>query len=498
MYRQSDWDEYLNRDEVEGEYVPSTSPKTTEELRLADLWIGDKTQLDEKGSELVNDLERDLFWRLFRLGGMQKDPVPAERIVNAKIIDWLTQGGTWENTHALTCNRRLVSSNSASIMTESLLNDPEVRRLIEEQKEVEQQQQQAEQAMEQAAQAEGAGDGQAAANLRQQAQAHQQAADDKAQALASDLDKLTDSVKGRAMASGVNQNGNDEAKETAEEMGAWGMEDGDGSELDMTQLKSLLEQVKQHGVSDLAKMIGRARGVAQRTLSTRKHLEIVLTDAGMTQNLEDIFSDELMMLSPRVPDPARSIQLSELLDNGLLGTVKAVETKEEGDLVIAVDGSGSMSGEREYLAKALTLGICEAACENGQNWRAFTFGSHQEVTDVITPDTELSTRLKWSTFLFGGGTDFDMALQKAMEEVENMEDPSSADIVMITDGQAGINPATRVKLQALKEKFGVRLIGILVDTGYQDLGEVADATILANSDTAIEKAAEELSKNLWK
>jgi hypothetical protein len=162
------------------------------------------------------------------------------------------------------------------------------------------------------------------------------------------------------------------------------------------------------------------------------------------------------------------------------------------------DGSGSMNGNREYLAKALTLGICEAAHENGQDWHAFIFGSGNELTDTISQETPLTERLRWSTFLFGGGTDFDMALRHAIDEVEKSEDPTAVDIVMITDGDSHVMQATIDRLSQLKQTFGVRLIAILVDAGYGSLDKVADATIVINGTDQIERAATQLSDNLWK
>jgi uncharacterized protein with von Willebrand factor type A (vWA) domain len=494
------WLDYLHRDEDfdDANKISAISEGPTEELRLADMWIGNNVQLDEKGSEPFNDLQRDLFWILYRYSGMKKEEIPASRIVNSKIIDWLSDGASWQHTHGMTAGRKAIAQASASIMTESLLSDPEVQRLIEDQHEIENKEQQAQQAEQQAEEQSDNGNPAGAEKSQQQADDLRQQVQAMMDELSSKMDGMTDSMKGRAVQAAVNSNGKEEAQETSDMMSQWGIDEGDGETMDAQQLEALSKMVRENGIDKLAQMIGRAKGVAQGTLSTRKTTEIVLTDAGQTQALDDIFADELMMLSPSIPTPVRALQMAELLDAGLLGIVKATETKQEGNLLIAVDGSGSMRGQREMLSKALTLGIADAADENGQGWQAFTFGSGRELTEVITGETDLMTRLKWATFLFGGGTDFDMALRYAIQLVEESEDPSATDIVMITDGEAEIENKTHQALIALKEKYGVRLIGILVDTGYQSLQGVADATILVNGTQAIEKAADELSKALWK
>lgn len=494
----TEWQEYLEQEPYQQPRIDALSPGTVSVLHLGDRYIGTSARMTDRQDAPENDLERDLFWSLYRNGEELKDPIPASRVVNGKLINWLTGGATWGNTKAISQGRLLVSTNSAEVMTESLLSDPEVQKMLDEQKKVEEQENQAQQVQQQAEQQEGAGNPSGAAQARQKANDAQNKANALAQALADKLDKFEDSPKGRAMQSAINSQGKQAAQDTSEEMAGWGIEDGQGSDMDAVELNKLLKQTHDSKIANLSKLIGRVHGVAQHTLSSRKHIELVTTDAGYTHNPSDIFTDELAMLAGSMPNSLRCYQMAKLQDEGLLGIIKSVETKEEGDLVIAVDGSGSMDGNREYLAKALTLGIAEAASENGQGWHAFTFGAGEELTDTITGETELETRLKWSTFLFNGGTDFDMALNHAIEEVKGMEDPTATDIVMITDGDCDVDDDTVAKLHALKDEHGTRLIGILVDTGYGTLDRVADAVITIRGTDEIESAAEKLSQSLWK
>jgi uncharacterized protein with von Willebrand factor type A (vWA) domain len=493
-----DWSEHLKGDGDKSNRIPSLSKSTSVELRLADQWIGNNTTLPFEEDEASADLERDLFWSLYRRYNPFKEEVDPSRVVNQKIVKWLTEGATWESTHNMTIANRIASAASSEIMKISLLNDPEVKKMLEEQKEIEQQQEQAAAGEQKAEEQEQAGDGAGAAKSR----AGAQDAKNKAQAMANELgqkaDDFANSAKGKSTKAGVNNKGKEEAQNTSDAMAGWGVEDGQGEDMDIDQLQSVLKDVNSAGVAELAELVGRAKGVGMRTLSTRKIAQLVVTDAGMTQELDSIFSDELAMLAPSIPTSLRSLQMANLMDEGLLGIIKSTETKQEGDMVIAVDGSGSMHGAREYTAKALALGITQAARENGQNYKVFTFGSNDEQTDVITQDSDEVTRLKWATFLFGGGTDFDAAIMKAIKEVENMDDPTLADIVMITDGESDMSDYTKNKFRALNKATGCRLIALLVDTGYGNINSLANSTIMVNSREAIEKAATELSESLWK
>lgn len=493
-----DWTSHKNGTENTANRISSLSNKTTVELRLADQWIGRNTTLPLETNEVNADLERDLFWSLYRRYNPTKSEVMPERIVNKKMVEWLTSGPTWDVTHEMTIANRLASAASSEIMKESLLNDPEVKKMLEEQEKVEQKQNDAQDKEEQAKEQEQNGDAAGAAQSRAEAKQDKEEAEAMGKALSDKVDEFKQSPKAKAMQAGINHQAKDKAQDTNDQMSAWGLEDGKGDNLDIAQLQNTLKSISSNNVERLAELIGRAKGIGMRTLSSRKIAQLVITDAGLTQNFDDIFSDELMMLSDEIPTPIRSIQTAELLDNGLPGIIKAAETKMEGDMVIAVDGSGSMSGDREYLAKALALGITQAANENGQSYKIFTFGSGNEQTDIITPDTDEETKLKWATFLFGGGTDFDMAMRVAIDEVRKMEDPTAADIVMITDGESGISSYTANAMKSLKEETGCRLIVLLVDESYGDIDKLADATIRVDSSEHIEKAAEALSANLWK
>jgi uncharacterized protein with von Willebrand factor type A (vWA) domain len=475
--------------------INGLSAGTTVALGLADQWMGNKVVLNELGNEGENDLARDVFYSLFRRTNPMRDPVPTDRVVNRKIIDWLTSGPNWSNVINTTVSRRFVAQSSADVLTVSLLNDPDVQKLMEEQKKIEDKLQQAMEAELQASEDGEFGDGVGAEkNAKKAADARKQA-EAMAQELEQKAEEFTNSTKAKTMRAGVSEQAKQAANEANELEKGWSDGVGGGSEMDAETLRAMYEQYKNTGMSKLVEYIGRARGVARNTISTRKTVEMVVTDAGMTQDLESVFSDEMMLLSPDAPQVLQATQMSELLDNGLLGTVKATETKMLGNMIFAVDESGSMDGNRSIRAKAITLGMCRAAEENGQEWSAFGF-SDGEYTDVITQDTPADVQFKWATYEIGGGTDFNEAILRAIDILKDMEDPTLADIVMITDGCAQVDDATGKTLRELKEQYGTRFIVIFVDTAT-NINLQPDAKVVLRSNDDFEKAADALAKALW-
>jgi uncharacterized protein with von Willebrand factor type A (vWA) domain len=184
--------------------------------------------------------------------------------------------------------------------------------------------------------------------------------------------------------------------------------------------------------------------------------------------------------------------------------VTGTETKSQGSLLIAVDGSGSMelgNPQRITMARALALGLAQASKINAQRYEMFTFGVEKDSTlpngDLkfkVTSDSSFTELAAWSNVIPGSGTSFDFALTKAMSEVEKMgEDAPSTDIVFITDGDCKISPETAEAYRAMKEKLGTRLIYLFVgDCTGTDLDNLANVRLDLRDGDDFEAAAKKL------
>jgi len=136
-----------------------------------------------------------------------------------------------------------------------------------------------------------------------------------------------------------------------------------------------------------------------------------------------------------------------------------------GPIVVCVDCSGSMSGEREIYAKALTVAMARLGKNEKRPVRVVLFSSDSEVYD--SPDPMKGKA--WIDYLVdvanrfsGGGTDFNEPLTLAMDSIENHPEYSRADVVFITDGEAGVSPAVMDRLTTNKKEKGFNLFSIFV------------------------------------
>ena len=114
---------------------------------------------------------------------------------------------------------------------------------------------------------------------------------------------------------------------------------------------------------------------------------------------------------------------------------KEQKSKNKGAIILCVDTSGSMSGEPEMVAKALTLFIASRArCKNRACY-LINFSSDIKCEDL----SEQGWGERLNSFLrlsFGGGTDVGKALEKGVEMMSKDEFEKS-DLLVISDGDFG-------------------------------------------------------------
>lgn len=109
--------------------------------------------------------------------------------------------------------------------------------------------------------------------------------------------------------------------------------------------------------------------------------------------------------------------------------------KNKGAIILCVDTSGSMSGEPEMAAKALTLFMASRARRKNRACYLINFSSDIKCEDLSKQGwgERLNSFLRLS---FGGGTDVGKALEKGVEMMSKDEFEKS-DLLVISDGDFG-------------------------------------------------------------
>ncbi len=221
----------------------------------------------------------------------------------------------------------------------------------------------------------------------------------------------------------------------------------------------------------LAKVFGRMR---ENALSVRRKVldraDQEMFEVGRHRSLDDIarlVPHELVALThPLLKRDFRR----RLLDGGLLTySLKGVDSHGHGPIVVCLDTSSSMSGDKEIWSKAVTLTFVEIARRQRRRCHVVCFADAAALKEFdMNPRTNwqvaLDETLDLAEHFSGGGTDFMAPLDAAVAKLSTRE-MKRADVVLITDGECSVDPEWREEFHRAKKKKNFSLYAILVDRG---------------------------------
>ena len=134
-----------------------------------------------------------------------------------------------------------------------------------------------------------------------------------------------------------------------------------------------------------------------------------------------------------------------------------------GPLIVCLDTSGSMRGAPEAVARAGVLQALRSALAVGRACRLLAFGGAGEVVEHELAPTPagLDALLDAMGLAFDGGTDVQTPLERAVAQVHE-RGWELADVLILSDGEFGLTPATLASLRAAKARLGLRVHGVLI------------------------------------
>ncbi len=140
-----------------------------------------------------------------------------------------------------------------------------------------------------------------------------------------------------------------------------------------------------------------------------------------------------------------------------------------------------MNGDREAWAKAFALALLDQARESRRDFVAISFSSRsqQAVWHFPKGAADLTDVIAFTEHFFGGGTNFDQPLDKAIAILErefNEAGKAKADLVFITDDECRVSTEWMASYLARKDRLAFRTFGVAV--GMQRAG----STLAALSD----------------
>jgi uncharacterized protein with von Willebrand factor type A (vWA) domain len=152
------------------------------------------------------------------------------------------------------------------------------------------------------------------------------------------------------------------------------------------------------------------------------------------------------------------------------------EPLERGPIILCLDTSGSMRGAPEHIAKAVVIAALRAAHEGARGCTLVAFGGPGELVEheLGRGPRGLQALMELMGQSFDGGTDVQSPIERAIERVHEAR-WRSADLLVVSDGEFGCVPQTLQRLDDARERFGLRVQGVLVgDRETMGLLEVCD------------------------
>jgi uncharacterized protein with von Willebrand factor type A (vWA) domain len=231
----------------------------------------------------------------------------------------------------------------------------------------------------------------------------------------------------------------------------------------------------------LATLLGRMREQAlalRHRLFERPSEEIY--EVGSGRDLSRMLPQELLGL--RHPLLCRDWQRRYVEGALLQYRLRGDDERGRGPMIVCLDTSSSMAGDKEIWSKAVALTLLEIARRERRRFRAILFSSPE--TGLHTLDlnrgeryaSDLEGTFDLADYFAGGGTDFEHPLDAAVECLGESRF-RRGDVVLITDGECRVSEEWRRRFLAEKERLDFSLYAILIDVGgstLETLAELAD------------------------
>jgi len=152
------------------------------------------------------------------------------------------------------------------------------------------------------------------------------------------------------------------------------------------------------------------------------------------------------------------------------------EEKGRGPMIVCVDGSSSMDGDKELWAKGVCLTLLEIAKRERRKFVAIVFSGKGAPLKVFGSDMRERWEMKekeiieLADYFPGGGTDFEDPIDKALEFLRESKF-KKGDIVFITDGECDVNSEWLRTFLEEKRTLKFRLFSVLIDLAGRERPE---------------------------
>lgn len=280
-----------------------------------------------------------------------------------------------------------------------------------------------------------------------------------------------DSVDIEATLKSVMREAADEARDEKGVAQAWGIDPGELTRMPADIRFKLASKLNHQRLRQIAELVGLMQRIAFSPKIRRvEDIPHELSSVTIGTDLEHLLPEELVRFADE------DLEWSFLADyaEGRLRQYKVYGTEKigKGGIILCEDGSGSMSGDPELMAKAVMLTLLNIAKVEGREFHLVHFGgpgAYKHLPFRSPAEYTIDHVIEAAELFFGGGTDFVTPLNVArdilLDEFARTGRVQS-DIIFLTDGICQVPDAWLEEFHKDMDRLQATVWGVNVG-GYQ-------------------------------
>jgi len=249
----------------------------------------------------------------------------------------------------------------------------------------------------------------------------------------------------------------------------------------------------------IARLAGRmSLFAAKKQRQKVKHNFEEISDIIQSDDIARVIPSEAMLLG--IPETEILFYQKYVEKQLLTYELTGEETKAKGPIIVCIDISGSMGGDKEVWCKAVALALVQVARKDKRNAIVIPFDTQVKTVFEFYKDEgfKADKLLEMASYYSGGGTHFDPPLQKSMEYLEKESKLRDGDIIMVTDGEAPVSDKVKIDFLELKQRLRFSLFVIVIGSqfGYVDHSLKPISDVLYPVDELTDKLAGQIFESV--
>lgn len=229
--------------------------------------------------------------------------------------------------------------------------------------------------------------------------------------------------------------------------------------------KQLAEKlVNNENLRKIAELAGRFKRIAiNKQRSKTKYGTDEIADVTIGDDLARLIPAEIMKITHPI---LKKDFFKKYLERNLIQyQLRGREKEGRGPIIVCIDESGTMRGQRDIWAKAVAMALLHVAQRQNRKFFMIHFDSNVTRTDEFYGKTDPLEIIDAISHFTSGGTEFEEPLNMAFQMIHRGKETGykKADIVFITDGEATVSDKFLEVFNMGKKLVNFQVIGVVID-----------------------------------